>query len=112
MEVQANKDGERWGRQPRWKVVQGDVCLGWDDQACSLGWAVRNDKVVGSWARMTGNVLWTLLYCYVLEWCLLSDATMQMDGLSATPHNNAVHYYTEIVFFCIMFFITYATMYM
>jgi hypothetical protein len=34
-------------------------------------------------------------YCYVLEWCLLSDATMQTDGLSATPHNNAVGHYYE-----------------
>jgi hypothetical protein len=32
--------------------------------------------------------------CYVLGWSLLSDATMQMDGLFATPHNIAVqHYY-------------------
>jgi hypothetical protein len=33
---------------------------------------------------MLGN-----LSCYVLECCLLSDATMQTDGLSATPHINA-----------------------
>jgi hypothetical protein len=37
----------------------------------------------------------TITYCYMLEWNLVSDATMQMDGLSATPHNNAVHYYVR-----------------
>jgi hypothetical protein len=25
----------------------------------------------------------------VLDWCLLSEATIQKDGLSATRHNNA-----------------------
>jgi hypothetical protein len=30
--------------------------------------------------------------CYVLERCLLSDATIQTDGLSARPHNNEIHY--------------------
>jgi hypothetical protein len=31
-----------------------------------------------------------LLYCYMLEWNLLSDTTMRMEGLS-TPHNAVVH---------------------
>jgi hypothetical protein len=31
----------------------------------------------------------------VLEWSLLSDTTMHMDGLPAAPHNNAGHYYVR-----------------
>jgi hypothetical protein len=52
--------------------------------AASKGWFSRLEVGPG------------LKYCYVLEWCLLSDITLQTVGLFATPHNTTVqHYYVR-----------------
>jgi hypothetical protein len=54
---------------------------------CRKVFIVQHSSSLNVWCDMKKEVL---LYCYMLEWNLLSDTTMQMEGLS-TPHNAVVH---------------------